>query len=181
MDQAGVETVNIASTIRPFFYTDVYVEVCRSADPTTIGTALGLAYPSGSLPFYGLSVKVQSNSVAGCTWTGYTQTQNCVYLTALIRAINIALYGRGIVHIASTAYSWKSLLGNTCNNFASSYLWYANYNKKGQLNTQVSYADFIPFGGWTAPNFKTTANSVRLTLCNNPAWRVLGNMIFATI
>jgi hypothetical protein len=22
---------------------------------------------------------------------------------------------------------------------------------------------------------------VRLTLCNNPAWRVLGNMIFATI
>lgn len=145
VDQGGVQTFVNAGTSSAYFSYFAYVEICRSAPPTKITTDLKNVYPRIT-PFSRIFVKVTPNSVAGCTWTGYTRQQNCDYLTAVINSLRSLFLGSGRskVHIYSTVTSWKSLLGTTCNNLSgNSLLWYAEYNSQGKLNTVSSFGNFI--------------------------------------
>jgi len=52
-------------------------------------------------------------------------------------------------------------------------LWFADYNTSGQMNSDPSPTDFVPFGGWVSPVMKQIGGDVHVTsLCNNPNWHV---------
>jgi len=90
----------------------------------------------------------------------------------LVKAIIVGQsYGKTI-GIFSTAKIWNSFFGNSCDIVGTgSPLWYADYNTTGNVDPTLSFADFIPFGGWTAPFIKQVGGNITVAnLCGHPLW-----------
>jgi len=56
-------------------------------------------------------------------------------------------------------------------------LWYGDYGSNGILDSTFSFDDFAPFGGWTSPSFKQVAGTETVSLCNNPNWNVIVDVV----
>jgi len=120
-------------------------------------------------------MKVEPSSNPDCSWEGYSQSDNCNFLTEAANAVkNIDFFSA----IFTTAPIWQQFFGSSCDTFAAdtgAYLWYANYNNTGNVNPTLSFDDFVPFGGWTAHSaalvMKQVGGNVTIPLlCGNKAW-----------
>jgi len=131
-----------------FYHVSPYMEICRGSNATS---QVQIAWSAVSIPTAHLWIKVEPNSTPGCSWEGYSQTDNCNFLTEAVSAISITAPYSG-VGIFSTANIWNKFFGGNCDSVASiaPYLWYASYNADGHVNSSKSNIDYIPFGGWTS-------------------------------
>jgi len=150
----NINTVTVAGG----YNIHTYMEICRGTDPTSQVTAV---VNQISIDLYEtIFIKVEPNTTPGCSWEGYNKTDNCNFLTEAINAVNSLNIGRSGVF--STAHIWESYFGNDCNSISTvtKYLWYANYNSSGQVNSTSSFNDFVPFGGWKSPDLKQVGGSI---------------------
>jgi hypothetical protein len=96
-----------------------------------------------------LYIKVEPNHTPGCSWEGYNHTDNCNYLTEAINAINANAPDWFLPGVFSTARIWAQYFGNQCDNIGQMnppvWLWYANYESNGHVNSTLSMEDFVPF------------------------------------
>lgn len=127
------------------FFTDIYMFPCRGKSPVDqVGELID--YLNGTDYNY-LWVNVETNPSPGCSWAAATPADNCVYLDQLVSEISRRGKAPGIFTSSSM---WSQIMGSTgaCQKFKTLPLWFAHYDK-----TQ-SFDDFVPFGGWTKPNYK---------------------------
>lgn len=127
------------------FFTDVYMFPCRGKSP--VAQANELIDYLNDTDFGYLWVDVETNPSPGCSWAASTPEDNCAFLEQLVN--QIALRGKPPGIYASN-FMWNQIMGSStaCQKFKSYPLWYPHYDK---LQT---FDDFVPFGGWTKPNYK---------------------------
>lgn len=93
-------------------------------------------------------IDIETNPSAGCTWNGYTSEQNCNFTLELISATK----ARNVpVGVYASRYMWNLIYGSydACPQAAFEMpLWYPHYD------TNPSFSDFVPFGGWSTPTIK---------------------------
>jgi len=93
-------------------------------------------------------------------------------------AVNAVNAWTGLPGVFSTARIWERYFGSNCDwigtSFPYPWLWYANYDHTGHVNSTQSFADYTTFGGWTVngnnPYLKQVGGNVTLNLCT-AAWR----------
>jgi len=133
-------------------------------------------------------LKIQPSANPECQWEGknYTPEQNCAFLTSALSALTsnhlIQTYST-IVGVFSTANIWGRFFGTACDSIGGGSsniaLWYANYHTDGQVDSNQSFFDFVPFGGWSYPNLKQTqGNTTATNLCNS-GWHVYLDHVWA--
>ena len=157
-----------------------YIEVCRSADSSVVRNTLVQAFNPPI--FDSIWIKVEPNSTPGCSWEGFSQTDNCAYITEFYQALFNAFSVEGVsIGIFSTASIWKKFFGSSCNLFGEYgvSLWYAHYGSNGKIDSTQSFDDFVPFGGFM-PYFKQIGGSVHISLCNNPNWKVIVDTLYTS-
>jgi hypothetical protein len=111
-------------------------------------------------------MKVQPCTNPSCTWSKYNHSSNCAFLSEAVKAVNKLNW---YATVSSSVTSWKKIFGNSCDNFKNyngANLIYANYDSNGRLNTNKSWDDFIPFGGWQSNEIvlKLISGAVRIPL-----------------
>ena len=127
---------------------DVYHFPCMGKVSVAAQMADALAPIRGE--FDTMWLDVETNPSAGCEWSETNFTQNCEFLTALIRegerlGIKLGVY--------ASIYMWGLYLGESCTVASHLPLWYPRYNRNLDFN------DFTPFGGWMKPYGKQYTNS----------------------
>lgn len=137
------------------YFVDVYQFPCRGKSP--VDQANELIDHLGSDDYGYIWIDVETNSSPGCSWAASTPEDNCNFLEQMVNQITKRGKSPGIY--AST-YMWNQIMGSAsaCQKFKSLPLWYAHYDKI------QSFDDFVPFGGWTKPNYKQYQGTTQL--CN---------------
>ena len=134
---------------------DVYIEICRGINATSqinlVNTDIINRLKSNSQDnFRGLFyIKVKSSIHPDCSWESYGHSDNCNFLKEAANAVQNIGWSPVIF---STSLIWKQFFGSSCDTFASdsnAWLEYANYDATGHVSSTQSFADFVPFGGWT--------------------------------
>ena len=128
---------------------------------------------------YTIFIKVEPSSNPDCSWEGYSQSDNCNFLTEAANAVtNLGDGASWYPTIFTTAPIWNQFFGSSCDTFKAdtgALISYANYDNTGNVVSTQSYADFVPFGGWIVSNreimMKQVDGNVTLPLlCGNKAW-----------
>jgi hypothetical protein len=60
-------------------------------------------------------MKAEPNSATGCSWDGYSQADNCVFLT---KALTVVVQNLKDTGVFTTPRIWKKFFGSTCNSVA---------------------------------------------------------------
>lgn len=108
---------------------------------------------------------------------------NCNFLQQALNKINQIGYIPGVF---STAHIWEKFFGSNCDSIAGlnggTWLWYANYNSSGQVDSIRSFDDFVPFGGWTVGSsfltMKQVGGNVTVPLCGSSTWHAFVDYIW---
>jgi GH25 family lysozyme M1 (1,4-beta-N-acetylmuramidase) len=135
---------------------DVYMFPCRGKNATAQADEL-VAGISATL-YETIWIDVETNPSPGCSWSGHDSNSNCEFLMETISALKAK--GKK-VGVYASRYMWGTIFGSytACAQAATNIpLWYPHYD-----NTP-SFADFQPFGGWTAPKIKQYLGTS--SLCN---------------
>jgi hypothetical protein len=179
VDPNAVQTLINAGTVALKYKIHAYMELCRNNDPISQVNDLFSGVPTS---LYGtLWVKVEPNNTPGCSWAGYNPTDNCNFLIETFRALKGTLTTFLSVGVFSTARIWESFFGNTCTSIPSfgALLWYAIYDKTGNVKDVASFGDFIPFGGWTLGYLKQVQGNQTITLCSHANWHAFVDIVEA--
>ena len=110
----------------------------------------------GSANYGMIWIDVETNPSSGCSWSSYSGSSNCQYVTELVNAIKAKGKVPGIY---SSYYMWEDIMGNaaSCTGLSGVQLWYAHYDNK------ETFSDFKSFGGWSKPAMKQYMGDT--TLC----------------
>lgn len=161
IDPNAVQTILNANAAG--FRSDVYIELCRGINATSqvlLVQSQVLAATTSAMFYPGIYLKVIPTTNTACSWSPYSAVDNCNYLKEAANAVwNIGKKAA----IFSTANIWKQFFGTSCNTFATdtgAYLWYANYESNGVLNSVKSTADYVPFGGWQVSGNKVWVKQI---------------------
>jgi hypothetical protein len=125
-------------------------------------------------------LKVQQTSNSNCSWNGYSTVDNCIFLKAAANAIQSI--GGWATTIYTTANIWRNFFAHDCDDFASvtgAYVSYALYNSSGKVTPSQTFADFVPFGGFTYPLVKQVGGNVTIPLlCGSIPWHAFVDQIY---
>ncbi|CDW81675.1 glycosyl hydrolases family 25 protein [Stylonychia lemnae] len=126
-------------------YVDVYMFPCRGKSASE--QVSELVSSLGSAPYGQIWVDVETNPSSGCSWSSYSGSSNCQYISDLVSAIQSHGKAPGIY---SSYYQWEGVVGSaqSCTGLGHIPLWYAHYDDS------QSFGDFKKFGGWSKPNIK---------------------------
>jgi len=153
---------------------DIYMDLCRGVSSLTQVTDLISSITATN--YKTIWVKVQTNNVAGCSWAGYSQADNCAFVT---QAINAIIGHNKKSGVYSTYNAWQNLLGTNCHSIGllnpAPKLWYGDYSSTGVLDQTQTFSDYQPFGGWTWPYIKKVSGPVHVSLCGYTGWHALVN------
>jgi hypothetical protein len=137
LDVNGIKGLNNVATTALGY--GAYMEVCRGIDAAT---QVNDVFNAISSVLYGnLLVKiVEFNSKTDdsrCSWTGYTQAENCAFIIGLLADVGNTGYFNPYVH--STTHIWNTYFGSNCNaaavsNARNTYLSYESYLPNGEVN-----------------------------------------------
>lgn len=81
--------------------TSIYMKLCRGSDPANQVGAILSGIDSNLYSI--LWLKAEPNNAVGCSWTGYSQADNCAFLTA---ALTVPLQNGILPGVFSTSYIW---------------------------------------------------------------------------
>jgi hypothetical protein len=87
---------------------------------------------------------IETNSSPGCGWSS-NFSANCVFVAELVAAAAQLNVTAGMY---ASAHEWGLTAGAACTAGSELELWYPRYDNV------TSFADFAPFGGFTAPSIK---------------------------
>jgi hypothetical protein len=128
--------------------------------------------------FYpGIYLKVIQSKNPNCSWSGYAPADNCLFLREAVQAV----YNIGkLPAVFSTFNIWKQIFGTTCDTFATdtgAYLWYANYESNGKVNSTKTTNDYKPFGGWVVSDnrvwVKQIGGTVNIPSCGSSVFDII--------
>lgn len=136
-------------------YVDVYMFPCRGK--SAADQVSQMVSSLGSSNYGQIWLDIETNPSSGCSWTGYSGTSNCQFVTDLVNAVKS--HGK-VPGIYSSYYMWEDIMGSakSCTGLGSVSLWYAHYDNS------KSFSDFSSFGGWSKPNIKQYKGDT--TLCS---------------
>jgi hypothetical protein len=113
--------------------TSIYIKLCRGADPA--GQVISILRAIDSRYYSILWLKVEPNAAAGCSWDGYSPSQNLAFLQA---ALTVPDQNSLVAGIFSTSRIWAKFFGNAANSLGQSgkyLLYYGDYHTNGHLDT----------------------------------------------
>ena len=179
---AGVDPLAaqaIANANAAGFFLAPNIEICRGINATSqinslnsvISQIVAIDALQGKKARVWLKVEPSVNPE--CDWAGYSHTDNCNFLIEAINAIK--RLPSTAIGVISTGTIWKAFFGSTCDSVGTSgaLLSYAIYGTDGHVSSTKSFADFVPFGGWTLAGgnvYKKQiyGNHTLSSLCGNP-------------
>ncbi|KAH3765864.1 Glycoside hydrolase, superfamily [Pelomyxa schiedti] len=148
--------------------TDVYHFPCYGKDKTGELPAVQqvsdmVEYLASTNSTYGrLWFDVETNPSDGCGWETSSANfpLNCQFLGDLITAARDLNQTVG-VYVSS--YEWSIIMGSACTIASDTLLWYPHWDDN------LSFSDFVPFGGWTEPTMKQYSDKEHICSLNEDA------------
>jgi len=135
IDPNGLQTMrNVANTGIP--YQDGYMVICRNNDP--VGQVQKVMNHINFTDFPNVAtfwIRVIPNIVPGCEWEGHTHEDNCAFLTAALTHFSDVYQPPTYTGVFTTRNIWNRYFGTTCDSLGWTWLWYADYDNTGHLNT----------------------------------------------
>ena len=143
-DSTSVGNINNARAAG-IAYVDAYMFPCRGK--TAVSQADTVVNGLGGANYGMIWIDVEANPSSGCSFSGYSASSNCQFITDI--ANELTAKGKK-VGIYSSYYQWQSIMGSTaaCTGLGKYPIWYAHYDYK------QTFSDFTPFGGWSKPAIK---------------------------
>jgi len=105
--------------------------------------------PNDKVAYGMVWLDIETNPSTGCSWTGYSGSDNCNYIQSLVNAVKSKGGSPGIY---SSQYMWGTIVGSTygCTSVSSVPVWYAHYDGVASFSDWSS----VSFGGWSKPAMK---------------------------